>query len=194
MLNKLCIFCGSSSGNSPAYQDAAEALAETLAESRIGLVYGGAQVGLMGSMADACLKRGVAVIGVIPGALFPREIPHPGLTELHVVDSMHERKQMMYELSDAFVALPGGIGTLEELFEILTWGQLGLHAKPCGLLNVEGYFDKMLEFLDGAVERDFLKPKHRALLQADANPAVLMEKLKNYRPPEGTKWIRRGET
>lgn len=194
MLNKLCIFCGSSSGNSPAYQDAAEALAETLAESGIGLVYGGAQVGLMGSMADACLKRGVAVIGVIPGALFPREIPHPGLTELHVVDSMHERKQMMYELSDAFVALPGGIGTLEELFEILTWGQLGLHAKPCGLLNVEGYFDKMLEFLDGAVERDFLKPKHRALLQADANPAVLMEKLKNYRPPEGTKWIRRGET
>ena len=194
MIQRLCIFCGSSSGNSPAYQEAAEALAVTLAESGIGLIYGGAKVGLMGSMADACLERGVAVIGVIPGALFPREIPHQGLTQLYVVDSMHERKQRMYELSDAFVALPGGIGTLEELFEILTWGQLGLHAKPCGLLNVEGYFDKMLEFLDNAVEREFLKPKHRALLLDDANPAALVEKMKNYQPPEGTKWIRRGET
>ncbi len=194
MIQRLCTFCGSSSGNAPAFQEAAEALAETMAESGIGLVYGGAQVGLMGSMADACLKRGVEVIGVIPGALFPKEIPHQGLTQLHVVDSMHERKQKMYELSDAFVALPGGIGTLEELFEILTWGQLGLHAKPCGLLNVEGYYDKMLEFLDGAVDRAFLQPKHRALLLADPEAADLLEKLKNYQPPAGTKWIGRGET
>ncbi|HKY63578.1 MAG TPA: TIGR00730 family Rossman fold protein [bacterium] len=194
MLQRLCIFCGSSPGNSPAFQQAAENLAETMAQSGIGLVYGGAQVGLMGSIADACLKRGVEVVGIIPGALFPREIPHQGLTQLHVVDSMHERKQKMYELSDAFVALPGGIGTLEELFEILTWGQLGLHAKPCGLLNVQGYYDKMLEFLDGAVGHGFLKAKHRALLLSDPEPARLLKKLQEYRPPAGTKWIEKGET
>jgi uncharacterized protein (TIGR00730 family) len=194
MIQRLCVFCGSSSGNSPVFQKAAQALAEVMAASGIGLVYGGAQVGLMGSMADECLKREIEVIGVIPGALFPREIPHQGLTELFVVDSMHERKHKMYELSDAFVALPGGIGTLEEFFEILTWGQLGLHSKPCGLLNVEGYYDKMLEFLDGAVARAFLKPKHRALLIADAEPAGLLQKLKEYQAPQGTKWIGRGET
>lgn len=194
MIQRLCVFCGSSPGNSPAYQKAAQALAEVMAASRIGLVYGGAQIGLMGEMADACLQRDLEVIGVIPGSLFPREIPHQGLSQLLVVDSMHERKHRMYEFSDAFVALPGGIGTLEEFFEILTWNQLGLHAKPCGVLNVEGYYDKMLEFLDGAVERAFLKPKHRNLLIADSDPAELLRKLQEFRPPPGTKWIQRGET
>lgn len=165
-----------------------------MAQSSFGLVYGGAQVGLMGSMADFCLDRGLEVVGVIPGALFPKEIPHQGLTQLYVVESMHERKQRMYDLSDAFIAMPGGIGTLEEIFEILTWGQLGLHAKPCALLNVAGYYDKMLEFLDGAVESGFLKPKHRSFLLADSDPSRLIEKIKEYQAPGGTKWIERGET
>ena len=194
MIHRLCVFCGSSPGQLPVFQKAAVALAKAMAETGLSLVYGGAQVGLMGSVADACLERGVEVIGVIPDALFPKEIPHQGLTELHVVDSMHERKQKMYELSDAFIALPGGIGTLEELFEILTWNQLGLHDKPCGLLNVEGYFNKLLEFLDGAVEQSFLKPNHRALLLSEVDPASLLAKLTEFRPKPATKWIGKSET
>lgn len=188
-MNNICVFCGSSSGEGNVYQEAAEVLAARLVANGLGLVYGGAQVGLMGRIADAVLQRGGRVTGVIPGALFPKEIPHQGLTQLHVVDSMHERKRLMYELSDAFIALPGGLGTLDELFEILTWGQLGLHAKPCGLLNVAGYFDKILEFLDEAVARKFLKPQHRKLLLHGADAGALLEQLRAFEPPHLKKWI-----
>jgi len=188
-MNNICVFCGSSSGDGPIYQKAAEELASKLVAQGLGLVYGGAQVGLMGRIADAVLHLGGRVTGVIPGALFPKEIPHQGLTHLHVVDSMHERKRLMYELSDAFIALPGGLGTLDELFEILTWGQLGLHSKPCGLLNVSGYFDRILEFLDEAVQRKFLKPQHRRLLLSDNEAEPLLEQLRAFAPMHLKKWI-----
>jgi len=188
-LKSLCVFCGSSDGEGAVYRSAAEALGRLLAEQGIQLVYGGAQVGLMGRIADAALQAGGKVVGVIPGALFPKEIPHPRLTQLHVVASMHERKQLMYELSDGFAALPGGIGTLEELFEIFTWGQLGLHAKPCALLNIDGYFDALLDFLDASVAKKFLKPKHRDLLRAYTDPLRLLEGMRSFQPQELKKWI-----
>src|ERR687894_2081084 len=172
-MRRLCVFSGSSPGGHPDYAQSAAELGRALAAQGIGLVYGGAQVGLMGTIADAALEAGGEAVGVIPQALVDREIGHRGLTELHVVDSMHERKALMAELSDAFVAVPGGIGTLEELIEVYTWSQLGLHRKTCGLLNVRGYYDHLAAFLDHAVAQEFLPEQHRALLVAAAAPDEL---------------------
>lgn len=192
---RICVFCGSSAGARPAYRAAAVAFGEALADAGIGLVYGGASVGLMGAVADAALARGGEVIGVMPRALADRELAHRGLTQLHVVGSMHERKALMAELSDAFVALPGGLGTFEELFEIWTWAQLGHHRKACAMLNTEGYYDGLLAFLDHAVDEAFIKPLHRGTLRVERDPAALLDAIRAYVPPPATgKWIGRNET
>lgn len=191
-MKRLCVFCGSSPGADPRYGEAADAVGRILAERGLGLVYGGGNVGLMGRVADAALAAGGEVIGVIPNALVSKEVAHEGLTRLDVVGSMHERKARMAELSDAFVALPGGVGTLEEMFEILTWSQLGLHAKPCGLLDVAGYFRPLLAFLDHAVAERFLKEKHRALLLAGESIDDLLDRFATWRAPKLDKWIDRG--
>jgi hypothetical protein len=151
------------------------------------LIYGGAAIGLMGKLADSVLEAGGCVTGIIPESFSPL-VSHRGLTRLHVVGSMHERKQMMFDISDAFIALPGGLGTLEELAELLTWAQIGIHSKPCGLLNVSGYYDALLRFMDHAVSQEFIKPRHRRMIQTDQDPAVLMSKIEAYVPPEGDKW------
>jgi len=177
MIRSICVFCGSSSGVKGAYKDAARAFADHAARQGIRLVYGGASVGLMGSIADAALRAGGEVIGVIPRALVDREIAHSGLTKLHVVDTMHERKAMMAELSDAFVALPGGLGTLEELFEVWTWGMLGLHAKPYAILNVDGYYSPLIDFLDHARDEGFIRPAQRAMLVVDDDAMRLVDTL-----------------
>ena len=191
-MKRICVFCGSSPGASPAYAAAAAQLGTTLAKRGLGLVYGGASVGLMGVLADAALEAGGSVVGVIPAGLAHKEIAHEGLTALRIVGSMHERKAVMAELSDGFVALPGGMGTLEEFFEILTWAQLGLHAKPCGLLNVGGYFTPLLAFLDRAVEERFVKPVHRALIHVDDTPERLLDAFARWRAPVVEKWLDRG--
>jgi uncharacterized protein (TIGR00730 family) len=193
-VKRLCIFCGSSPGARPAYRAAAEGLGTLLAQRGIGLVYGGASVGLMGAVADAALAAGGEVVGVLPRSLARKELAHERLTELRLVDSMHERKAQMAELSDGFVALPGGVGTLEELFEILTWAQLGLHAKPCALLDTAGYFEPLLAVLDRAVDERFLRPPHRAMLLVDEAPERLLDAMVRYRPPRVEKWIDRSET
>ena len=185
------MFSGSSPGADVAYRAAATDLGHRLAERGIELVYGGAQVGLMGVLADAALEGGGHVIGVIPQSLVDREIAHPGLGDLRVVDSMHERKALMAELSDAFVALPGGVGTLEELFEVYTWNQLGLHAKPLGLFNVRGYFDGLVRFLDHAVEERFVTRKHRAMLLVGERVGELLDGLDRWEAPAQPKWIDR---
>lgn len=169
-------------------------MAQAVVERDLTLIYGGCKVGLMGILADAALEAGGEVIGVIPERLFEKEIPHRGLTELHVVRSMHERKQVMADLSDGFVALPGGVGTLEELTEIYTWGQLGLHRKPCGLLNVEGYFTYLIQFLDHAVHEMFLKPTHRETLMVADDPRSLLDRFASYRAPSLGKWLDRAST
>jgi uncharacterized protein (TIGR00730 family) len=192
-MRRLCVFCGSSEGNDPAYLQAARALGETLARSGIGLVYGGASVGLMGVLADAALVAGGEVTGVMPRALVEKEIAHGGLSDLRVVGSMHERKALMAELSDGFVALPGGIGTFEELFEVWTWAQLGHHTKPCALLNVRGFYDGLIAFLDKVVERGFMKDAHRSMLIVAQQPMELLERLEAYEPPAVPKWITPGE-
>ncbi|HEY0781365.1 MAG TPA: TIGR00730 family Rossman fold protein [Thermoanaerobaculia bacterium] len=171
------MFCGSSAGRSPLYRQAAARLGTQLAERGLGLVYGGASVGLMGAVADAALAGGGEVLGVLPDRLFDREVAHPGLTELLLVGSMHERKARMAEMADGFLALPGGIGTLDELFEIWTWAQLGLHAKPIGLLDIGGYFQPLLAFLDHQVREGFLHPSHRALATVDADLPRLLDRL-----------------
>ena len=171
------------------YGQAAEALAEALVDNKIELVYGGAHKGIMGVLADAMLARGGRVQGVIPRMLEEKEIAHTGLSELHVVNSMHERKSMMAALSDAFIALPGGFGTLEELIEILTWGQLRFHEKPCGVLNVDGYFDKLIEFLDHMQDQQFLKPRNRAMLLVDTTASGLLAQFDSYAPPATDKWL-----
>lgn len=186
---RVCLFCGSSAGTRPEYADAARATGRILAERGIGLVYGGGRVGLMGVAADAALAAGGEVIGVIPGAMVAREVGHLGLTELHVVETMHERKALMYDLSDAFLALPGGFGTLDELCEALTWSQLGLHGKPCGLLNVAGYFDGLLAFFDHATDQGFVRRPHRGLAISDVDPERLLERMALGRPAEVEKWI-----
>ena len=173
-MRRLCVFSGSSPGAHPAYAEATAALGRALADARIGVVYGGASVGLMGTVADAALAAGGEVVGVIPQSLVDREIAHPGLSELHVVQSMHERKALMAELSDGFVALPGGTGTLDELFEVYTWTQLGLHAKPLGLLDVRGYYDGLTAFLDHTVAQGFLRPEVRAGLLVAADAEALL--------------------
>jgi uncharacterized protein (TIGR00730 family) len=188
-MNSVCVFCGSSEGASPIYLTAARRVGTLLATAGLGLVYGGASVGLMGALADAALQAGGKVIGVIPRALQKREVAHTGLTDLRVVESMHERKALMAELSDAFLALPGGVGTLEELFEVWTWGLLGIHAKPCGLLNVGGYFGPLLTFLDYAAAEGFVRTAHREMVIVDAEPERLLERFRAYRPPPTTKWL-----
>ena len=189
MLQRICVYCGSSPGNDEIYTRAAQNLANVLVQNNIELVYGGATKGTMGILADAVLERGGAVHGVIPKLLEEKEIAHTGLTKLHVVTSMHERKSMMAALSDGFIALPGGFGTLEELVEIVTWGQLRFHEKPCGLLNVNGYFDKLLGFLDHMQNEGFLKPVNRAMLLADDNPAGLLRQFETYAAPATDKWL-----
>ena len=174
---KICVFTGSRPGASSAYADAAEQLARDLVERGFGLVYGGGNVGLMNIIADAVLELSGHVTGVIPNALMSKEVAHRGLSELRVVNSMHERKALMAELSDGFIALPGGIGTMEEFFEVLSWAQLGIHNKPCGLLNVSGYYDPLIEFLDHAVSQDFVKAKHRALLIVEHEPITLLDRF-----------------
>jgi hypothetical protein len=188
-MNSICVFCGSSPGNDPAYTEAAQRLGRTLAERDTTLVYGGGHVGLMGVVADAALEAGGEVIGVMPRSLVDREIGHKGLTKLHVVGSMHERKALMSELSDGFVALPGGNGTLEEFFEVLTWAQLGEHGKPCGLLNVAGYYDPLLKVFDQMVEKDFLRGAHRELVLVADDPSSLLQRFEGYDPPKTVKWI-----
>jgi uncharacterized protein (TIGR00730 family) len=187
----LCVFCGSSPGARPAYREAARALGRALAEREIRLVYGGAAVGLMGALADAALESGGDVVGVIPEALVDMEVAHAGLPDLRVVASMHERKSLMAELSEGFVALPGGFGTFEEMFEILTWAQLGSHRKPCGVLDVEGYFGPLVALLDHAVEERFLKPAHRELLLVCEDPDELLDRFAVWSPPEVDKWLDR---
>lgn len=193
-MRRLCVFCGSSTGNQRAYSDAAEALGALLAERGIGLVYGGGNVGLMGVIADAVMAGGGQVIGVIPQSLANREIAHTGITELRVVDSMHARKAMMAELADAFIAMPGGVGTFEEFFEVVTWTQLGLHRKPCGLLNVSGFYAPLAAFIDQAVTEGFIKPVHRAAIVVDSDPVRLLDTLGTITLPDVPKWIDRTET
>lgn len=174
---KVCVFCGSSDGLRPAYRSAAAILGRLLGDAGLGVVYGGAHVGLMGALADAALEAGGEVLGVIPRALEDRELAHPGLTQLYVVETMHERKAKMAEEADAFLALPGGFGTLDEFFEILTWAQLGIHNKPCLLLNTCGYFDPLLAFLDQAVEQGFLKRENRGLIRLAREPHEVLSLL-----------------
>jgi uncharacterized protein (TIGR00730 family) len=193
-MKRICVFCGSNPGASPVYAETARALAEALAERGLGLVYGGGNVGLMGALADAALAAGAEVIGVIPHALVAREVAHRGLTELREVRSMHERKALMAELADGFIALPGGIGTLEEWFEIWTWAQLGLHAKPFGLLDVAGYYENLLRFLDHVVAERFLHPDHRSNLLVETDSGRLLDRMRAYVPPVIPKWIDRRET
>ena len=181
-MRRICVFYGSSSGAHPAYAEAARAMGRHLADRRIAIVYGGGRVGLMGELAEAALNDGGEVIGVIPEALSVREVAHDRLTEQHVVPSMHARKALMAELSDAFIALPGGLGTLEELCEVLTWAQLGIHAKPCGLLNAARYFDLLLALLDHAVREGFVRPEHRAILIDDADPELLVHRIATLPP------------
>ena len=187
-MKRICVFTGSKVGAGDEYASAARELGTLLAARGHTLVFGGAQVGMMGVLADAVLAHRGQAIGVIPGHLTAREIAHPGLTELRVVDSMHERKMVMSELSDGVVALPGGFGTLDELFEALTWAQLGLHRKPCGLLNVAGYFDALLAFLDQTVEREFVAPAYRGMLLAETDAAVLLDRMHAYTPPVVETW------
>jgi hypothetical protein len=191
---RICVYCGSTPGSRPDYADGARALAHALVDGGHSLVYGGGNVGLMAVVADAVLASGGAVVGVIPHALMTREIGHPGVTTLHVVDSMHERKALMAELSDAFIALPGGVGTLEELFEAVTWTQLGVHRKPCGLLNVGGFYDGLLQFLDHAWSEGFLKAETRAIVTASADPAELIPRLLSSVMPAVPQWITRQQT
>lgn len=186
---RVCVFCGSSMGNRAAYREAASELAACLLENGYGLVYGGARVGLMGLVADAMLAGGAEVIGVIPRQLQAKEIAHGGLSRLHVVETMHERKAMMADLSDAFVALPGAYGTLDELFEIITWAQLGIHSKPVGILNIEGYYDHLLAFLDGCVANGLLKQGNRELFLVDVEPGRLLERMAEHRMARVEKWV-----
>jgi uncharacterized protein (TIGR00730 family) len=184
-LRAICVFCGASQGAKPAYADAARSVGAGLADRGIGLVYGGGRVGLMGTLADAALAAGGRVTGVIPSALVDRELAHPGLTDLRVVTTLHERKALMAELADAFIALPGGLGTLEELAEVLSWAQLELHAKPIGALDVGGYFDSLAAFLDHATGEGFIAPPQRRLLMIESDLDTLLERFIAWEPPAG---------
>ena len=193
-VQSVCVFCGSNKGAGAVYADAARSLAHAMARSGLRLVYGGGSIGLMGVLAEAALAEGVDVTGVAPRRLLEREVVHGNLTRLHVVESMHERKAKMAELSDAFIALPGGYGTLDELFEALTWTQLGYHCKPCGLLNVAGFFDRLADYLDHALAEGFLTRQHREMLVVADDPDLMIETLRSVRLPQTSKWIGRGET
>jgi uncharacterized protein (TIGR00730 family) len=194
VIGRVCVFCGSNNGNEPSYAQAARTLGTLFAREGIALVYGGGSVGLMGILADTVLQAGGEVIGVIPHALWAREVGHAGLTDLRIVDTMHERKAMMADLSDAFIALPGGLGTLEEIFEIWTWAQLGLHAKPLGFLDVGGFFRPLMQFLDGAASARFLKEEHRGIALIESDPEALLRRFDSWQPPRVQKWITRDET
>ena len=189
MMETVCIFCGSRTGASPSYVEAAKSMGEVLGRRGIRVVYGGGQVGLMGAVADAALNEGGEVIGVIPEALVAKEIAHAGLTRLHVVGSMHERKKLMADLSDAFITLPGGYGTLEEFSEVLSWAQLSIHEKPCALLDVDGYWEPLISLLDRAVAEGFVNPAHRFLVLEEQDPEALLDLMFRYTPPETKKWI-----
>ena len=190
-LKRICIYCGSSPGSLPEYAAAAQHCGTVLAQRGLTVVYGGGNVGLMGAMADACLDGGGRVIGIIPQALFDKEVAHLGLSELRVVNSMHERKALMADLSDAFLALPGAYGTWDEFCEVLTWTQLSIQRKACALLNVAGYYDSFLAFADRAVSEGFLRDVHRSLLLSDDDPTRLLDRLASYSPPAVNKWIGR---
>jgi uncharacterized protein (TIGR00730 family) len=187
-LKRICVNCGSSPGINPEYAQAARELGKTLVDNKIELVFGGADVGLMGELADAVLQMGGTAIGIIPES-FADKVSHKSLTELNIVKSMHQRKQMMFDLSDGFIALPGGMGTLDEVFEILTWAQLGLHKKPIGILNICGYYDNLLSFLDHSVAQMFLRPEHRNLLIAGDSPERLLTDMAGYQAPDVEKWL-----
>ena len=193
-MKRICVFCGSRSGVSRVYEEGARWLAQALVEEGLTLVYGGGRVGLMGVLADAVLDFGGEAIGVIPKVLVRREVAHMGLSDLRVVGSMHERKALMSELSEGFVALPGGTGTLEEFFEVLSWAQLGVHRKPCGLLNVEGYYDPLLTLFHNIVAQGFLSEEHRSMVLVETEPEPLLEAFARYQAPEVTGWIDWSET
>ena len=184
-ITRLCVFCGTNAGSRPEYGAAARELGALLAEEGIELVYGGASVGIMGELADAVQEGGGHVTGIIPQQLIQKEAAHRGIPDLIVVASMHQRKSQMADLSDGFIALPGGIGTLEGFFEILTWGQLGIHAKPCGVLNIAGYFDALIGFLDHAVQEGFLTEAHRETIMVETDPRALLERMRGYQAPTG---------
>jgi uncharacterized protein (TIGR00730 family) len=190
-LNRMCVFCGTNTGSRPSYGQAARELGRILADQQIELVYGGASVGIMGELADSVQEHGGHVTGIIPQQLMEKEAAHTGIRNLIVVASMHQRKSQMADMSDGFIALPGGIGTLEGFFEVLTWGQLGIHAKPAGILNVEGYFDALTGFLDHAVQEGFLTEPHRDAIAVEDDPATLLERMRAYTPPEGEKLMGR---
>ena len=191
---RICVFTGSKTGKRSEYRAAARQAARQLVERGYGLVYGGGNVGLMGVIADAVLDRGGHVTGVIPDALVSQEVAHRGLSELRVVQSMHERKAVMADLSDGFIAMPGGIGTMEEFFEVLSWAQLGLHDKPCGLLNIGEYYDHLIRFMNHAVDQEFLKPKHRALLIVEEEPSRLLDRFEPIITANGAKRFERSRT
>ncbi len=193
-MQSVCVYCGASPGLDPQFVPSATAVGRLIAESGRTLIYGGGRVGLMGAVADGALGAGGKVIGVIPQSLVSKEVAHRSLTELRVVESMHQRKAMMADLSDGFLALPGGIGTLEELFEVWTWGQLGLHAKPYGLLDIAGFYAPLLAFLDRLVEQRFVRPEHRAMLQVSDDPAALLSSIAAHWPEYLPKWIDRSAT
>ena len=192
-MKTVCVFTGSSPGSRPEYQALAAQLGRLIAEREMTLVYGGGNVGLMGIIADAALEAGGRVIGVIPSQLLEMEVAHMGLSELQVVTSMHERKDLMITTSDAFITMPGGFGTLDELFEVLTHAQLGYHSKPCGVLNVDGFYDALLSYLDFMVAREFVKPRHRDMLVVDSEPERLLDAMLDYTAPETGKWIDRDQ-
>ncbi|MFQ5341864.1 MAG: TIGR00730 family Rossman fold protein [Anaerolineae bacterium] len=193
-MKRVCVFCGSNNGVNSLYQHAAEELGQLLIQRNHGLVYGGGSVGLMGVIADAVLAGGGEVIGVIPEAMATKELAHPDVTIMHVVPGMHARKARMAELADAFIAMPGGYGTFEELFEVITWAQLGIHHKPIGLLNVAGYFDALVGFVDHAIAEGFIKPVHRQLIVTAEQPAALLDCLAHHKMPAVRKWITPDET
>lgn len=190
-MKRVCVFCGSSFGVNPAYAKAANDLGNAIAKRNICLVYGGARVGLMGEIASTVIRAKGEVIGVIPKDLVEKEVAHGNLSDLRIVGSMHERKSLMAELSDGFIALPGGFGTIEEIFEVITWAQLSFHNKPCGFLNINGYYDHLIKFLDHSLEKNFIVPEHRAMIIIDDDPESLLDKFLNYVPPkiDKAKWI-----
>lgn len=188
-MERVCVFCGSSEGSRRVYAETARRMGEEIARRGVGLVYGGGKVGLMGIVADAALAAGGDVVGVMPEEQVSREIGHEGLTKLHVVGSMHERKKLMADLSDGFVALPGGYGTLEEFLEVLSWAQLSIHEKPCALLDVAGYWEPLTVFFDQAVAEGFVRPDHRGLVLMSEKPDELLDLMGRYSPPEVKKWL-----
>lgn len=193
-MKRICVFCGSNSGNDPLYSETAVTVGKFFAEQNIELVYGGGRVGLMGKIADTVMANGGKVIGIIPKGLSDREVAHQGLTELHIVDSMHTRKALMAELSDGFIALPGGVGTFEEFCEIVTWAQLGIHTKPCALMNVGGFYDAFITMFDYSMEQGFIRPQHRALVLVESEIEKIYSLMKDYRPPVIEKWLDKKST